>query len=581
MSTASNRLATFIKANKFIAVTLAVGIVSLAGIASVMAWSNDVPTASTSQTTKEQPKAAKPKATAETSAPREVVVPTDESAAGVGINSANSTTAAQPANNANIQTATAIITPSTGVTNSQPANTPGNSSPAPTTPATPTVPATPVVPTAPTPPVTPPTTPTVPVTPATPVAPVAGNLVLNPSVEDNTNNVPAAWSQAFSNGTYAATYDYLQSGHTGSHSLKVSLSSYTIGDAKWLTPAIAVTAGKTYAVSDYYQTDTAANEVIIYDGVTGNYLAVLGAPTVSAAWNQFSAQYTVPAGVTSIIMAHVIHGVGSLTTDDYAITETTTGGTVNPSPTPTSGPNFSRALISLTFDDGWKSIRTNGLGNGTTGLSKYGFKSTQYINSDPIEQGFSGYMTPTDIQDFAAAGHEIAWHTRNHADLATADVATRNSELTVPGSFVSTLMSLNVTMSKNFASPFGSYGTDGSVVAAIKANGWTSHRSVDEGYNTRTDIDATHTKLTTDNIKVQNILNTTTLAEVQGWVNDAVATNSWLVIVYHEVSDAPVDPDPTYSVTTANFDQQLNTIKASGVTVLTVEAALAELQPQL
>ncbi len=570
MGTTSNRLATVIKANKLIAASIAVGVVSLVGIAGVMAWSNNVPTTATNQTTKEQPKDNKSKAAADTTKPSEIVVATDDTAAGVSANyDTNSSTVAtaQPASS-NVQTAAAIVTPSSNVTSNQPVS--NNGTTAPITPSNPTVP---TAPTNPTPPVTPPVIP--PVTP--PVTPVVSNLVLNPSAEDNTNNVPAAWGQAFSNGTYTAAYEYLQTGHTGNHSLKVTVSSYTSGDAKWITPAIAVTAGKTYTISDYYQTDAAANEVIVYDGTTGNYLAVLGIPTVSSAWNQFSAQYTVPTGVSSIIIGHVLYGNGSLITDDYTMTENTTGGTPNPSPTPTPGTTFNRALISLTFDDGWKSIYINGL----TGLNKYGFKSTQYINSEPIEEGFSGYMTPADVQAFAAAGHEIAWHTRTHADLATSDTATRNTELTVPGSFATTLMNLNVTMSKNFATPFGSYGTDGSVIAAIKANGWTSHRSVDGGYNSRTDVDATHTKLTTDNIKVQNILNTTTLTEVQTWINDAVATKSWLVLVYHEVSDAPVDPDPTYSVSTSNFDQQLNAIQLSGVTVLTLEAALAELQPQL
>ncbi len=246
-----------------------------------------------------------------------------------------------------------------------------------------------------------------------------------------------------------------------------------------------------------------------------------------------------------------------------------------PTPVPTPVPNpdptkFNKALVSLTFDDGWKSIYTNGLPR----LANQGFASTQYINSQPIEgasanEGYEGYMNYGDVRDFAAQGHEIAWHTRTHASLIAAGTDV-NNELTVPGSFITNLMTVNIT--KNFASPFGEYND--AAIAAMKANGLTSHRSTDVGYNTKAAFDVF-------NIKVQNILNTTTATEVQTWVNEAAATNSWLVIVYHEVTDTPAADDATYSVSLNNFDQQLAVIKQSGLTVKTVEGALAELSAQL
>ena len=117
------------------------------------------------------------------------------------------------------------------------------------------------------------------------------------------------------------------------------------------------------------------------------------------------------------------------------------------------------------------------------------------------------------------------------------------------------------------------------------------------------------------NIKVKNVcgvagldacnMQATTPAEIASWVADAQAHNTWLVIVLHEVgefsrataiangticdadiTEAGVDPDacvqdPSYAITPANLDASLNLIKQSGVAVVTVQQAIAELKPQL
>ncbi len=101
---------------------------------------------------------------------------------------------------------------------------------------------------------------------------------------------------------------------------------------------------------------------------------------------------------------------------------------------------------------------------------------------------------------------------------------------------------------------------------------YQSHRSTDVGYNSKASLDIR-------NIKVQNITNTTTPADVQSWVSQALANKTWLVIVYHEVTATAADP--TYAVTPANLDAELNIIKQSGVTVKTLDQALAEITPQL
>jgi hypothetical protein len=68
------------------------------------------------------------------------------------------------------------------------------------------------------------------------------------------------------------------------------------------------------------------------------------------------------------------------------------------------------------------------------------------------------------------------------------------------------------------------------------------------------------------------------LAEFQSWVDKAKATNTWLVLVYHQVDPNATD---TYNTYPADFNAQLNVIKTSGVPVRTINQALDELIPQL
>jgi peptidoglycan/xylan/chitin deacetylase (PgdA/CDA1 family) len=203
-------------------------------------------------------------------------------------------------------------------------------------------------------------------------------------------------------------------------------------------------------------------------------------------------------------------------------------------------------------------------------LKKYGLVSTQYLNSQPVVDGYPDYMTYQMVKDFKTQGSELAWHTRTHADITTLNATQLNTELTIPDAF---LQGTGTTAAdyKNFASPYGAYNSTS--LSAVMAK-YRSHRSTDVGYNSKDNFDIT-------NIKVQNIEATTTPADVQNWVNQAIATKTWLVIVYHEVDSSTSAEDKDYYVTPANLDSELNIVKQSGITVKTVDQALDEVTAQL
>ncbi|HTJ34627.1 MAG TPA: polysaccharide deacetylase family protein [Dactylosporangium sp.] len=383
-------------------------------------------------------------------------------------------------------------------------------------------------------------------TPPPPATP--GNLIANPSVETAAGNAPAGWSGS-NWGTNTAAFSYLTTGRTGGRSVKTQITKYTSGDAKWSPAAVSVTPGKTYQYANWYQSNADSEidvEVTMADG--SQQYAYLAAAPASASWAKVSAQYTVPAGATKITVFQVLAKVGWVTGDDFSLSEYTPA-------------QLSRALVSLTFDDGWRSQYTAGLPL----LDKYHLPATYYLLTSTTD--YPDYMTQAQMGELPGHGIEIASHTVDHPHLPTLSAAKIDSELKDCQATLRQWYGAGVA--KNFATPYGEYNA---TVLSTSKKYYRSHRSTDEGFNTKDSTDV-------GNIKVQNILDTTTPAQVGQWIDQAIRDKSWLVLVYHEVSATA--EDPTYAVTPANLEAELKLIQQRGIAVRTVDQALDEVVPQL
>lgn len=384
----------------------------------------------------------------------------------------------------------------------------------------------------------------------TPPPPTGGNLILNPSVETAASaTAPASWS---SNkwGTNTTQFSYLNTGHAGSRSLKVTTSGYASGDAKWSFANVPVTPGRTYMYSNWYQstTDTELNAAVTMTNNTIQYFYLATVPT-SSVWKQVSAPFAVPANAKSITIYQALAKNGSVTTDDYSLTEYTPQG-------------FSQGLVSLTFDDGWRNQHTNA----APALDTRNMDATFYLLTNTVT--FPDYMTVAQMQSLKDRGHELDSHTISHPHLTQLSAANLTNELAGSQSQLRTWFG-TAGVADDFASPYGEYNSN--VLTEIKKY-YRSHRSTDVGFNTKDTFDIY-------NIKVQNILRTTTAAQVDTWVKQAQREKSWLVLVYHEVG-TPLQ-DNTYGTSAATFTSHLNAIQAAGIPVRTVGQAIAELQPQL
>jgi peptidoglycan/xylan/chitin deacetylase (PgdA/CDA1 family) len=284
---------------------------------------------------------------------------------------------------------------------------------------------------------------------------------------------------------------------------------------------------------------------------TEYYLGLRDAPA-SALWNQYSETFQVPANAKTMTVFHLVGAIGWLTTDDYSLNKITPKG-------------FTRPLVTLTFDDGWE----DNVNTALPILKTYGYKATYYFATTYLENspltGPANVSGPTAVKTIFADGHEIGSHSVTHPDLTTLTSTQLTQELTHSKSYLEGLVGAETV--KSFATPFGAYND--TVLAALRLQ-YTSHRPTDEGFNTQENFDAYR-------LKVQNMQNTTTLAEYQSWINEAIKDKSWLILVYHRVASTSLEQ---WDTPLNDFQPQLEVLKNAGVTVETITQALNEASSQ-
>ena len=347
-------------------------------------------------------------------------------------------------------------------------------------------------------------------------------------------------------GENQAEFNYLDTGHEGERSVEVVVTDWVSGDAKWTFEPVDVEGGGTYRFTDSY-TSTATSRIVLRlidaDGVT-SYHGLKNADASPDGWTTYSDVFTLPDNTVQLQVLHLLARDGRLVIDDLSLQMYT------PDP-------FERGIVSLTFDDGWEDNYYTLLPM----LEEYGFLSTQYYATTFIENSNETYK----VQAFVDAGHEIGSHTVTHPFLSQCDVETMRQELLDSRTLLEGFFGQGNV--KNFASPYGDYDE---VVLEQIADFYETHRSTDEGYNSKDNLNLM-------NLRVQNVKDTTTADEIVQWATRAHQDGTWLVVVLHRV-----DGDPgAYDTTPEVFGPALEGIAELGVAVLPVRDALAEILPQM
>ncbi len=385
------------------------------------------------------------------------------------------------------------------------------------------------------------------VTPAIPQNGIVPNNSLETPAPANPT-APALWTKG-NWGTNTPKFEYMNDGHTGSHSVKVTVSNYTDGDAKWyFNPITTLTPGKMYRLSLWYKTNTIPHVVAMFnmkDGTTKFFGMPNPFPNGTTDWQFYSDTFQVPIGAVSVSAFMFMPANGWVQTDDYSISDYTPTG-------------WNRPLVTLTFDDGYEDNVTTVL----PVLAQYGFKTTQCYETMDVE---GDQQAINNVKAFYNAGHEICAHTVTHPFLTKVSATQLTYELTHSQQVLQNITGKPVT---DFASPYGDYNQ---TVNTEIAKYFRSHRTVDEGFNSKDNFSIYR-------LRVQNMTPTTTLAQYQYWLDTAKATNTWLILVYHRVASSGLDPFDTYA---SDFKLQMQALSQSGITVETWNDALNEVVPQL
>lgn len=391
------------------------------------------------------------------------------------------------------------------------------------------------------------------VTPAA-TPPVSSNPVANPSVETEANTTtPAQW---VSNkwGTNTTTFQYVKNdGHDGTKSVKTTISAYTDGDAKWYPQPFSLTTGKQYRFTMWYKTNTQPQATVMFTRADGSqYFFGMPKPLPPAnsatTWQQYVGTFSVPNDAVSVSPFMFIGSVGFLQVDNAKVD-------------PYAPVGFTRPLVTLTFDDGHED-------NATTALpimQARNLRSTQCYATQFIQ---GSTTAQADVAKFKNAGHEICSHTITHPFLTQVNATQLTNELLQSRDYLRTLTGAPVN---NFATPYGDYNQ--TVNTEIKKY-YRSHRTVDEGYNSKDNFDIYR-------LRVQNMLSNTTIAQYQSWLDQAKATNTWLILVYHRVTPAGAADTGQFDTRIEDFGPQMDRLVSSGLMVKTYNDALDEVVPQL
>lgn len=381
-----------------------------------------------------------------------------------------------------------------------------------------------------------------------PPLPAVPNDVPNPSMEEvNSSNQPLVW-QTEVTGHNDARFS-TSPGHQSNHALTVTMKSYQDGSGMWFYPPQSAAQGQTYHYSDWYKATNTTSLILMYvaQGVTHYQVIDPNIPSSPKEWVHYSKSFDVPNQGGNLLPVSVIHALsspGTLTIDDVMFHPEMSG--------------FVRPLISFTFDDGWGSQYTDALPL----LCKYKIPGTFYIISDYLT--YQDYMNTNQIRSLLQDGEEIADHTVDHRNLARMTHNGVEWELSVSQQILQNTFGQRID---DFASPYGSVNED--VLQQVRGL-FESHRGVVEGLNGPQDFDAY-------NIRCITVENTTSFAQIKQWIDQAIRTKTWLVLLFHQIDKSGLQ----YSATPSFLEQNLAYVTSQPIQPMTVKQALAEIYHQV
>lgn len=375
----------------------------------------------------------------------------------------------------------------------------------------------------------------------------------NANLSQSLGAVPAQWS-TYRAGKNHAAFAYSHKPHEQPY-VSATLSSYKSGEAKWQYSPQRVSTSQAFVFGVTYRSTAPSNIVAEYVLKNGRHqFETLATLTPAGEWTRYQAEFEAPAGATSMFVSVVLKSNGTLDTTSYALRDSTK-----------TGPRqFQEPLVSITFDDGWKSVNQNA----APIMDQYGYKGTFYLN--PSALGTSNFVSREQVDRLASQSNQIGSHGYSHADMTAINAEELDYQLHHARTGFDSREQIKAL---DFAAPYGKIDAE---VQFFARKYFRSLRSINSGLNTRQNFDPY-------NIKVLYISSNTPDSEIKKALAEAKSLHGWLVLVYHRIQttdDRPTAAGESAVITPQHFKQQLKLIQQSNITVKTVGSALDILTKQ-
>ncbi|HEX2807492.1 MAG TPA: polysaccharide deacetylase family protein [Kineosporiaceae bacterium] len=374
----------------------------------------------------------------------------------------------------------------------------------------------------------------------------ARNLESNPSAETLSRGVPKGWSKGGSGTNNRALSVRTGGAQSGKRYVRSTITRYSSGGAWWVAPSVSARAG-TYSFTDYYRSNAVTRIDVAITTRGRTVVKHLGNRRPASRWTASKVTVAVPSGTTRLSFRHVLASKGFLDVDSIVVAPAAKAAPGRNAPAKTKG------LVSVTFDDGY----TNQYDNAFPVLKKDGIPGTFYLISGYLDN--PSYMTTAQAQALQVAGSELGSHTVNHPDLTTLAGSALTSQ------FADSKASLEKKFGPvtDLAYP---YGASNGTVQQEAAKYYRSARSTNSGTNARG-------SLSKYALTIGYVLNTTSVDTIKGWIADAQAKDTWLILCYHGIADGKAGD--TYTTNVSDFTATMAAIKSSGIKPVTVHDGLS------